>query len=203
MNTLPHIRLIRDSDYAGALAVYTPYVQHTAITFEYEVPSLEEFTKRLNTISQHYPCLVCECDGRIIAYCYGGIHRIKTAYQWSVESTIYVAESHHHKGIAAILYSALFDILRLQGFINVYAGISVPGGKSDKFHSRIGFNYLGVFPKIGYKFGKWHDLKWYEYILSERIYDPSAPIPITEIRDSGSISAILRIANEKLNSISK
>jgi phosphinothricin acetyltransferase len=194
MNT-PTIRLIRDSDYAGVLAVYTPYVLDTVITFEYEVPTLDEFTKRLSTIAKYYPVLVCEVDGDIVAYCYGSIHRVKTAYQWSVESTIYIAEAYHHKGLAAIMYTCLFDILRLQGFINVYAGISVPDGKSDKFHPKFGFKYLGVFPKIGYKHGSWHDLKWYEYILSERIDNPPAPIPISEIWDSEAVREILVKAN--------
>ena len=196
----PHIRLINDTDYAGALAVYTPYVLDTVITFEYDVPSLDEFTKRLSTIAQHYPVLVCEVDGKVVAYCYGSIHRVKTAYQWSVESTIYIAEEYHHKGLATILYTTLFDILRLQGFINVYAGISVPDGKSDKFHPKFGFKYLGVFPKIGYKHGSWHDLKWYEYILSERIDNPLTPIPISEIKESERVNGILERATEILQS---
>ena len=200
MNTQPTIRLIRDMDYAGALAVYTPYVLETVITFEYDVPSLDEFTKRLSTIAKHYPVLVFEVEGRVVAYCYGSIHRVKTAYQWSVESTIYITEAYHHKGLATILYTALFDILRLQGFINVYAGISVPEGKSDKFHPKFGFNYIGVFPKIGYKHGSWHDLKWYEYILSERIDNPPPPIPIIEIQDSEAVREILEKATAELQS---
>ena len=200
MNTQPQIRLIRDSDYAGALGVYTPYVLDTVITFEYDVPTLDEFTTRLSNIAKHYPVLVCEVDGVIVAYCYGSIHRVKTAYQWSVESTIYIAEEYHHKGIAAILYTALFDILRLQGFINVYAGISVPDGKSDHFHRRFGFTYLGLFEKIGYKHGRWHDLLWFELILSERIDDPPPPIPIIEIQDSKAVKEILEKATEILQS---
>jgi phosphinothricin acetyltransferase len=194
MNT-PTIRLIRDTDYAGALAVYTPYVLETVITFEYEVPSLDEFTKRLSIIARHYPVLVCEVDGAIVAYCYGSTHRVKTAYQWSVESTIYVAEAYHHKGIAAIMYTCLFDILRLQGFINVYAGVSVPKGQSDRFHHKYGFKELCTFEKIGYKHGLWHDLKWFEYILSERIDNPPAPIPISKIQDSEAVRRILGKAN--------
>jgi phosphinothricin acetyltransferase len=194
MNT-PTIRLIRDTDYAGALAVYTPYVLETVITFEYEVPSLDEFTKRLSIIARHYPVLVCEVDGAIVAYCYGSTHRVKTAYQWSVESTIYVAEAYHHKGIAAIMYTCLFDILRLQGFINVYAGISVPDGKSDKFHPKFGFKYLGVFPKIGYKHGSWHDLKWFEYVLAQRVDNPAVPVAIREMRDTKEVKEIIKNAN--------
>ena len=146
MDAQPQIRLIRDTDYAGALAVYAPYVLHTAITFEYEVPTLDVFTERLSIIARHYPVLICEVDGKIVAYCYGSVHRVKTAYQWSVESTIYMAEEYHHKGIAAILYRCPFDILRLQGFINVYAGISVPDGKSDRFHPKFWFQIPGTLP---------------------------------------------------------
>lgn len=194
MNNKPVIRFIRDSDHEGVLAVYAPYVLHTAITFEYEVPTLEEFSSRVRTISKHYPYLVCECDGQIVAYCYGSIHRVKTAYQWSVESTIYISEVYHHRGIADAMYRCLFEILKLQGFVNVYAGISVPDGKSDKFHSKFGFKYLGCFPKIGFKHGKWHDLKWYEYNLEEHRDDMAAPTPIIDIQYSGEVSDLIHRA---------
>jgi phosphinothricin acetyltransferase len=192
------IRFIEEPDYAGALAVYAPYVLHTAITFEYEVPSLEEFSSRVRTISKQYPYLVCESDGQIVAYCFGSIHRTKTAYRWSVESTIYMNEAYHHRGCADAMYRCLFDILKLQGFVNAYAGVSVPDGKSDKFHPKFGFKYLGCFPKIGFKHGKWHDLKWYEYNLAEHRDDLAAPVAITEIRDSEAVENILSKANERL-----
>ncbi|MCW3124362.1 MAG: phosphinothricin acetyltransferase [Bacteroidetes bacterium] len=194
-----HIRLITEADYPQVLAVYAPYALHTAITFEYDVPSLDEFSQRLRTISHLYPILVCEVEGTVAAYCYGSMHRFKTAYQWSVESTIYISEAYQNKGLGSILYSCLFDILRLQGFINVYAGVSVPRGQSDKFHHRFGFKELCVFEKIGYKHDQWHDLKWFEYGLSNHIDDPSAPVPIQTMQDNETVLEILDRETKRLH----
>ena len=150
MNNSFEIRLVRDSDYAGMLAVYAPSVINTSITFDYEVPSLQEFTERINKISTHYPCLVCETGGVVVGYAYGSMHRFKTAYQWSTESTIYVDEKFHGLGVARVLYDALLSVLELQGFINVYAGVTLPNPKSEKFHLAMGFAEIAVFDKIGY-----------------------------------------------------
>ena len=194
-----HIRFITEADYQGALEVYALYVLHTAVTFDYEVPSLEDFSQKLYGISQRYPVLVCEIDGQVVAYCYGGAHRAKIAYQWSVESTIYISEAYHGKGLGHIMYTALFDILRLQGFINVYAGVSVPKAQSEHFHLKYGFKPVGVFEKIGYKFGQWHDLSWFEYRLVEHPDVPSLPITITEIKEREDVKAILRNETDRLN----
>src|ERR1019366_5297969 len=140
-----HIRILTPADYAAMLDIYKPYVISTAITFEYDVPALNDFSERIKNISSHYPCLVCEKDGEIIGYCYSGIHRVKTAYQWSTECTIYIAQSYHGKGIAKELYKALFAILKLQGFVNVYAGVVVPNPQSEKFHIKSGFCETGLF----------------------------------------------------------
>ena len=196
---IANIRFISESDYQGVLEVYAPYVLHTAVTFDYDVPSLEDFSLRLSGISQRYPVLVCELDGQVAAYCYGGVHRAKMAYQWSVESTIYISEAYQGKGLGHIMYTALFDILRIQGFINVYAGVSVPKAQSEHFHLKYGFKPVGIFEKIGYKFGKWHDLSWFEYRLAEHTDVPALPIPITEIKEREDVLAILGNETDQLS----
>jgi L-amino acid N-acyltransferase YncA len=191
-----NIRLVEDGDYAGMLAVYAPSVINTPITFEYEVPSLEDYTERIKKIASHYPCLVCLHNGEIAGYAYGSVHRVKIAYQWSTESTIYVADKFHGTGIARALYHSLLSVLELQGFVNVYAGVTIPNAKSERFHLAMGFAEIGVFEKIGYKLGKWHDLKFFEMYLMEHSANPVPPVSIGEVKDSKEFKEIIAKANE-------
>ena len=131
------IRLVEEQDFAGMLAVYAPNVINTAITFEYDVPSLEEYSERIRKIASHYPCLVCVQNNQVAGFAYGSIHRVKTAYQWSTESTIYVDPKFHGKGVARILYHALLSVLELQGFINVYAGVTTPMDKKKNMRKQV------------------------------------------------------------------
>jgi phosphinothricin acetyltransferase len=138
------IRLAKEEDVDALLAIYAPYVEDTFISFEYEVPSRDEFLERIRIFSADYPYLVCEYAGRVIGYAYASKHRTRTAYQWSVESTVYLQKDFHRKGIARVLYEALFEMLRLQGYFNVYAGISLPNEQSVAFHLALGFEEIGV-----------------------------------------------------------
>jgi L-amino acid N-acyltransferase YncA len=194
-----NIRLIEDTDYAGMLAIYSPSVIHTAITFEYEVPSLEEYTERIMKIASHYPILVCTHNGEVAGYAYGSIHRVKTAYQWSAESTIYVDEKYHGSPVARTLYHALLSVLELQGFVNVYAAVTVPNAKSERFHLAMGFAEIGVFEKIGFKLGKWHDLKFFEMYLVEHPANPTPPVSTGEVKDMTEFQEIIAKANQALN----
>src|SRR5579863_4691921 len=100
MNYKAKIRLIENGDFKQVLNIYSPYIMSTAITFEHEVPSLEDFSKRIEGITVHYPCFVCEADGAVTGYAYAYRHRERTAYQWSVESSIYMAEAFQGAGVA-------------------------------------------------------------------------------------------------------
>ncbi|HTB26699.1 MAG TPA: GNAT family N-acetyltransferase, partial [Puia sp.] len=133
------IRLVTENDAKLVLEIYKPYILDTIITFEYEVPTLEEFIRRIKTVSSEYPWLVCLLGNKIVGYAYAGRHRDRTAYQWSVDAAVYLSPAVHRKGIARILYESLFSILRLQGYYNVYAGISLPNEKSTGFHKAMGF----------------------------------------------------------------
>ena len=193
------IRLITENDISAVLDIYRPYVLNTIISFEYEVPSLEEFTERVKTITAEYPWLVCENQDIIIGYAYASKHRYRTAYQWSPESTVYVSTEFQGKGVGRILYETLFSILRLQGYFNVYAGVGLPNEKSVGFHRALGFDEIGDFKKVGYKHGNWHDTKWFQLHLSEHINNPPAPKTIVEIENGRELQAILDVANERLN----
>jgi L-amino acid N-acyltransferase YncA len=195
------IRLIEAKDTAGALAVYEPYVISTPVTFEYEVPSLEDFAKKIKTNTSKYPWLVCLQNGVVIGYAYASDFRYRAAYQWSHESTIYLSEAAQGKGLGRILYETLFSVLTLQGYYNVFAGVAIPNKKSEGLHTSLGFEDIGIFRKVGYKLGQWHDTRWFQLTLSPHIYNPATPALIGEIASSAQFEKIIAQANEKLTNI--
>lgn len=154
------VRMATPNDAAEVLKIYSHYVRETAITFEYEPPSEEEMRRRISTTLEKYPWLVCVSDGTCAGYAYAGAHRQREAYQWGVETSVYVCHSHHRMGVARALYSRLLGMLKLQGYTQALAGIALPNEASVKFHERLGFEPIGVYPKIGFKFGRWHDTMW-------------------------------------------
>ena len=196
MSSQYSIRLITETDVNDVLEIYKPYVLHTIISFEYEVPTTEEFLQRIKTNTAEYPWLVCLEDNKIVGYTYASKHRYRTAYQWSSESTIYLSPEMHGKGMARILYETLFAILRLQGYFNVYAGIGLPNGKSVGFHRSLGFEEIGIFKKVGYKLGNWHDTHWFQLQLMDHIANPPTPKKINEVVNGSAFQSIMATANE-------
>jgi L-amino acid N-acyltransferase YncA len=198
MNNIYSIRLAREEDVDALLTIYAPYVEKTIISFEYEVPSREEFIERIRTFSTDYPYLVCEYNGRIVGYAYASKHRARTAYQWSAESTVYMHKDFHRKGIARVLYETLFDMLRLQGYFNVYAGISIPNDQSVGFHLALGFEEIGIFKNIGFKFGNWHGTHWSQLKLNEYTTTPGIPKKMHEVIGTREFTQMLTTANERV-----
>ena len=174
-------RFIRPDDAQRVLDIYAPSMEHTNISFEYEVPTPAAFMQRIETITAEYPWLVCEHNGEIVGYAYAGQHRARTAYKWSVESAIYMAEDFCGKGAGKLLYNMLFDLLRQQGFVNVFAGMTLPNAKSEGLHRSCGFRDIGVFEKIGYKNNQWHDVRWMQLDLQEHGKDMRLPVHIHEV----------------------
>ena len=175
------IRTATDSDAASILEIYTPYIESTSFTFETEVPAIESFKERINTYLQTWPWLVCEIDGVIAGYAYGGKHRERVAYQWSIESSVYVHDDFLRVGVANALYRALIDILTLQGFRNLYAVINLPNDKSVAFHEKMGFEYFAVYKNVGYKLGKWKNVGWWQLQLNEYSLEPPPPVKFSEM----------------------
>jgi phosphinothricin acetyltransferase len=171
------IRLATPADAAEILAIYAPYVRDTSFTFETEVPTEEAFADRIATYLQNYPWLVCEIDGIIAGYAYAARHRERVAYQWAVESSIYIHDNFQRAGIAKALYEALLTILKQQGFRNVYAVINLPNDRSVQFHERCGFTYFATYEKVGYKLGKWKNVGWWQCIINVYDQEPAAPVP--------------------------
>lgn len=162
-----NIRPVNNEDVSDILAIYTPYITDTVITFETEVPTLEEFTDRVERIRKEYPYIVCEADGRVVGYAYASKHHERAAYKYSVDVSIYVAHEYHHKGIGSKLYSSLFEALNEYDYYTAYAGITLPNEKSVGIHKSFGFTEIGIFHKAGYKLDKWHDVLYMEKPLKD------------------------------------
>ena len=175
------LRLATPTDAKGILNIYAPYIENTSFTFETEVPSIEEFGERISTYLINWPWLVCEIDGVIAGYAYATRHRERTAYQWCTESSVYIHDEYQRAGIAKALYIALFDILKKQGFRNVYAVINLPNDKSVFFHERCGFEYFATYEKVGYKLGQWKNVGWWKLSINEYGDEPEAPIKFSEM----------------------
>ena len=156
------IRFAVPEDAGELLAIYRPYVEKTPITFEYEVPSAEEFAGRIRDFSSFYPYLVCEREGKILGYAYAHRHQSRAAYQWGAELSIYMDEAARGLGIGPRLYRALMDLLALQNVQNLYACITSPNERSQRMHEALGFSLCGIWKHSGYKLGAWHDVAWYQ-----------------------------------------
>lgn len=170
------LRLAKPDDSGDILAIYAPYIEKTSFTFETDVPSPEAFAERISSYLESWPWLVCEVDGVIAGYAYAARYRERVAYQWSVESSVYIHDDHQRKGIARILYSALFKILKRQGFRNVYAVINLPNEKSVAFHESLGFSYFATYEQVGYKLGQWKNVGWWRLIVNEFDHEPATPV---------------------------
>lgn len=175
------LRLAKKEDAVAILDIYAPYIKNTSITFETEVPSVASFAERIENYLKNYPWLVCEINGKIAGYAYGSKYRERTAYQWSIECSVYVDEKYWKHGVAKALYTALFEILKQQGFMNVYAVINLPNEKSVAFHERLGFIHFADFENVGYKLGKWKTVGWWQRQLNEFIEEPPAPIKFSDL----------------------
>lgn len=201
MNSQFSIRLISENDAREVLDIYKPFVINTIISFEYEAPSVDEFLQRIQNNILEYPWLVCQHGNKIIGYAYASKHRQRKAYQWSCESTVYLAPEFQNKGIARILYKTLFSILKMQGYFNVYAGISLPNQKSVGFHQSFGFKKIGIYKKTGFKFGKWHDVAWFYFHLEKHIGNPPEPKTIQAVVNTETFKQILEDANKSVKEI--
>lgn len=168
----PVIRAAGPADAAGVRAIYAPYVESSPATFETEIPTEADFRAR---IERSVLWLAGEMDGRIAGYAYASKHRERVAYQWSVECSVYIHREFHRRGLARGLYGRLFEGLRARGYVNVYAGITLPNPASVGLHESFGFAPVGVYRHIGYKLGAWHDVGWWSLRLVELPRNPAPP----------------------------
>ncbi len=163
-------------DAAAILAIYAPYVEETAITFEYTVPSLSEFKERIRNVLKRFPYIVAEKDGTIAGYAYVSPFHERAAYSWAVETSIYIDKNLRKTGLGKRLYNALEDILKKQGILNLNACIAYPEKEdrhltknSVEFHEHLGYSMVGEFHKCGYKFNRWYNMVWMEKSIGEHL----------------------------------
>ncbi len=168
------IRTAQKSDVPALLGIYAPYIRNTSITFEYDVPSEEEFARRVENITKAFPWLLCEIDGKIAGYAYAAPYKTRAAFQWDAELSVYLSPDFHRMGIATALYGCIQAILKEQGYLNLYTLITVPNPVSIGFHESCGFRPLCVYHGTGFKFGAWHDMAVLEKQLAPLPQVPSS-----------------------------
>jgi L-amino acid N-acyltransferase YncA len=188
------IRTATAADAAAIAAIYAPVVHHTPISFETAPPSAEVMGTRIAATLATLPWLVCTRDGHVWGYAYASQHRQRHAYQWSVDVSAYVDAQVQRSGIGRRLYTALFEILRLQGYYNAFAGITLPNEASVGLHTAMGFEAVGVFRDVGYKLGAWHDVGWWHLRLRPHAGPPAELIAYPELADSVEVQAALKLA---------
>jgi L-amino acid N-acyltransferase YncA len=160
-----HIRLATESDAGSVAGIYRPAVEESAISFEIAAPAGEEMARRMRDTLVSYPWLVCDLDGRAAGYAYAAQHSVRNAYRWSVNTSVYIDRRCWRLGIGRGLYRSLFAILAAQGYFNAYAGIALPNPASVSLHESMGFEPIGVYRRVGYKFGGWRDVGWWQRLL--------------------------------------
>ncbi|MBS1616313.1 MAG: N-acetyltransferase [Bacteroidetes bacterium] len=184
------IRLASTSDAAAILAIYAPYITNTSLTFETELPETAAFAERIGHYLQHWPWLVWETEGHIAGYAYASRYRERAGYQWCVECSVYIHEEFQGKGIAKALYAALFRLLKLQGYFNVYAVINLPNEPSVHLHEACGFRWFANYEQVGYKLGKWKTVGWWKLQLREYSDHPTAPVPFHNLTAEALLQAL-------------
>lgn len=172
-----NLRFASEADVPALLSIYQQYIP-TTITFEYELPSPAEFTRRVASVSEVYPYLVLEEKGAVLGYAYAHPIAQRAAYGWGAELSVYLRPDAAGKGLGKRLYRALIRLLRLQGVHTVYGLVASPNPASEGLHAALGFRVMGVQRSAGYKNGRWIDLLWFERAISS--YDPD-PAPLTPV----------------------
>lgn len=182
------VRMASPEDAAALVDIYAPYVQNTAVTYEYAVPSVEEFAGRIEATLRRFPYLVAEKDGRIVGYAYAGTFIGRAASDWTAEVSIYIERDCRRSGAGRALYAALEGILGMQNIINLIAVIACSPAEDEyltadsiAFHSRMGYQRAGVVDPCGCKFGRWYGLMWMQKLIGECPASPAAVVPLPQI----------------------
>jgi L-amino acid N-acyltransferase YncA len=176
------IRLATPDDAPAVHAIYAPFVRDTAISFEYEVPAVEEIRARMERVlADGFPWLVAESESTVDGYAYASAFRTRKAYQWSVETSIYIHPQRHRRGLGRALYGRLLELLELQGYRSAYGGATAPNPASEGLHRSMGFERVGYQPRVGYKLGAWHDVVWWRKALGPEGEPPGQILTVAQV----------------------
>ena len=182
------LRIATPADIPAMLEIYGPYVLSSTATFEYTVPTLEEFTSRFDTITAQYTWLVWEEAGKILGYAYASAPYTRAAYAWCAEPSIYLHPDAKGRGIGTKLYTALEEILELQGYHVLYALVTEENTESIAFHEKFSYKKQAFFPDCGWKFGRWLGVFWMEKRLNSVEIPTSFPTSWRSIGQKGEKS---------------
>lgn len=194
------LRVAAPKDADALCAVYAPFVEQTAISFEYDVPDTAEFARRVESTLQRYPYLLAEdAHGTVLGYACTHTFLPRAAYDRCAETTIYLSSPAQRGGLGCAFYGALEELSRAQGICNLYACIGEPEGAADeylgynsiRFHEYMGYRRIGVFTRCGYKFGRWYNMVWAEKLLSSHAAQPQPFVPFPQL-DGALVADILR-----------
>lgn len=192
-------RVASSGDASELVKIYAPYVTRTAITFEYEVPSVTEFAGRIEKILARYPFIVALRDGKIIGYAYASAFKERAAYDWAVEVSVYVAQNERGAGVGSALYAKLESVLRVMGVLNLNAciGVARPNDEylndaSVRFHERLKYEMVGEFRQCGFKFGRWYNMIWMQKMIGEHTSAPAKVRKFSELSEE-NLGEILNI----------
>ena len=161
------IRIATQADGPAVAALYAPYVLGPGVSFELVPPDAETMAERIAATLPRHPWLVATRGGVPVAYAYGSVYGSRPAYGWTVETAIYVAASERGRGVGRVLYPALLDILRTQGYRSALARLALPNPGSEALHRAVGFVPVGVHPDAGYKHGRWHPIAYWYCALND------------------------------------
>lgn len=179
----PTIRLATEHDADQIRAIYAPFCDDSSPTsFETQAPDGDEMRRRIAKTLARHPWLVCDRGGEVLGFVYAGTHRERAAYAWSADVSVYVRDGLRRSGVGRALYTSLFQALRLQGYYNAFAGITLPNPGSVGLHEALGFEPVGTYRDVGYKGGRWHDVAWWRLPLLDPTPAPSPPIALPAAR---------------------
>jgi len=167
------LRPAGEDDAEAIAAIYAPIVTHTAISFEEVAPTADEMAKRIESITRTHPWLVACVSGKVVGYAYASPHRDRVAYRWAADVSVYVADEARGLGIGRQLYERLFAVVRRLGYRRLYAGVKIPNSASEGLHRALGFVTVGTYRRVGFKLGRWHDVRWFELVLRDDDETPS------------------------------
>jgi L-amino acid N-acyltransferase YncA len=188
------IRMADLGDAASIAEIYAPFVRDTSVSFEMVPPSTSEMAERLTKTLAIAPYLVSEADGRIVGYAYAGPWRPRAAYQWSAEVSVYLDPRAHGRGIGSHLYRVLLDLLRVQGYRMALGGVTLPNAASVSLHEKFGFVPVATYRAVGFKFGAWHDVGWWQLDLGDIGDDPKPPLTPARVALDPRWKTILELA---------
>ncbi len=186
-----NFRLATAEDADPCAAIYRPYVENTAVSFEVVAPSPAEIERRISEYTPRFPWIVAQAGGEIIGYTYASSHSPREAYQWNAELAIYLSSNSRGRGLGKILYSCLLELLKLQGYCQALAVVTYPNPASEALHLSLGFEVISRWTNAGYKCRRWNDVQWFRKVLLPAADNPPPPRPVTQL-DGDTLSELFK-----------